>query len=179
MSEYKNQSLSGKSAEVKEEEERNDGQKKNPSFNMLVQYVKDFSFENPGAPHFLGGDNRKISINIDINVNARSIGQTDYEVSLYLESKAERDADVVFSVELSYAGIFRLTNIPQESIQPLILVECPRLLFPFSRQIIADVTRNGGYPPLMIDPIDFGALYQQRVAEQEKETLAAEGNKIN
>ena len=137
-----------------------------PALNVLAQYIKDLSFENPHAPHSLRPRENQPEINININVNANPLSETDFEVELKLEASAGEGADAMFNVELTYGGVFRLTNMPEESVAPAILIECPRLLFPFARQVIADATRNGGFPPLMIDPVDFAALFQQRMAEE-------------
>ncbi len=138
-----------------------------PALNALGQYTKDFSFENPNAPQSLGPQQSAPSINIQVNVNARQLAATDFEVELKLEGGAGEGAGTLFKFDLSYCGIFRAINIPQEQMGPVIMIECPRLLFPFARQIIADAVRNGGFPPLYIDPIDFGALYAQRMQEQQ------------
>ncbi len=138
-----------------------------PSLNVLAQYIKDLSFENPNAPRSLQPREKAPDINININVNATPLSDTDFEVELKLEATAGEGADAMFNVELTYGGVFRLQNIPEEAKGPAILIECPRMLFPFARQIVADSTRNGGFPPLMIDPIDFAALYQQRIAEEQ------------
>ena len=138
-----------------------------PSLNVLAQYIKDFSFENPNAPNSLTPREKAPEINININVNANPLSETDFEVELTLEAKAGEGADAMFNIELLYAGVFRVENLPPEALHPAVLIECPRLLFPFARQIVADVTRNGGFPPLLIDPIDFAMLYQQRAAEEE------------
>lgn len=138
-----------------------------PSLNVLAQYIKDFSFENPHAPQSLRPRENQPEINININVNANPLSETDFEVELKLDAKAGSDDDTMFNVELVYAGVFRLQNLPEESVAPAILIECPRLLFPFARQVVADATRNGGFPPLMIDPVDFAALFQQRMAEEQ------------
>ena len=138
-----------------------------PSVSVLAQYIKDLSFENPHAPHSLRPREDAPEINININVNANPLSETDFEVELSLEASAGADADTMFNVELTYGGVFRLTNMPQEAVAPAILIECPRLLFPFARQIISDATRNGGFPPLLIDPVDFHALFQQRMAEEQ------------
>lgn len=138
-----------------------------PSMHVLAQYVKDFSFENPHAPQSLQKPDATPQIDVAVNVNAKSLTETDYEVELQLEAKAGPADDVLFAAELLYAGIFRLENIPQETLHPVVLIECPRMLFPFARQILADATRNGGFPPLLLDPIDFAALYQQNAEEQE------------
>jgi preprotein translocase subunit SecB len=137
-----------------------------PSMRILAQYLKDFSFENPAAPESLMNHNAQPQIDISVNVNAKALAKTDFEVELQLEAKASDKDAVVFAVEILYAGIFRLENIPEEQLHALVLIECPRMLFPFARHILADATRNGGFPPLMIDPIDFNAMYRQRIAQE-------------
>jgi len=134
--------------------------------NTLAQYVKDFSFENPKAPMSLQGQQEQPEISIAVNVNAQTMGETEYEVSIKLEAEAKVKDDVLFNVELLYAGVFRITGVPAEHVHPVVLIECPRLLFPFARQIVAEGTRNGGFPPLMIDPVDFAALYRQRLEQE-------------
>ncbi len=134
-----------------------------PRFSVLAQYVKDFSFENPNAPRSLAPQQGP-NIGLQVNVNARQLGPTDYEVSLLLEGGAGEGAGALFKFELNYAGVFRVENIPADQIQPLVMIEGPRLLFPFARQIVADAVRGGGYPALYVDPIDFHGLYMQRVA---------------
>jgi preprotein translocase subunit SecB len=136
-----------------------------PALNALVQYLKDFSFENPNAPTSLGPQEKAPDISIQVNVNARQLAPTDFEVSLTLDAKAGDGANLLFKLDLEYDGVFRLLNIPQEQVHPIVMIECPRLLFPFVRQIVADATRDGGFPPLYIDPIDFVALYQQKAAQ--------------
>ena len=136
-----------------------------PSLRILGQYLKDLSFENPNAPHSLNQDAQP-EISISVNVNARPLAETDFEVELHLDAKASSQDKVAFAAELVYAGMFRLENFPQQLLHPAILIECPRLLFPFARQIMAEATRNGGFPPLMLDPIDFAAMYQRRMQQQ-------------
>jgi preprotein translocase subunit SecB len=138
---------------------------KPPQLNVLAQYIKDFSFENPNAPRSLQPIQQQPTINIQINVSAKPLNQTDVEVELKLEGKAETPTTLLFSFELVYCGVFRIQNMPQESVQPVILIECPRLLFPFAREIISSAVQNGGYPPLRIDPVDFVGLYRQRIAD--------------
>ncbi|MBN9045137.1 MAG: protein-export chaperone SecB [Rhizobiales bacterium] len=138
-----------------------------PSINILAQYVKDLSFESPGSPLSLRPREKAPSININVNVNANPLSDTDFDVVLTLEAKAVDGKDVLFNTELVYGGVFRVQGIPQEHLLPLLFIECPRLLFPFARQIVADATRNGGFPPLMIDPIDFAQMFQSRVAEEQ------------
>jgi len=135
-----------------------------PQIGVLAQYVKDFSFENPNAPRSMTPSPQPPTINIHINVDARPLSETDVEVTLRLEGKAEAQALLLFSFELAFAGIFRVQNVPADSVQPVVLIECPRLLFPFAREIIATATRNGGFPPLLLEPVDFVALYRQRMA---------------
>lgn len=135
------------------------------SLNVLAQYTKDLSFESPNAPNISLPQGQAPALNVQINVNARPLSNTDYVVELAIEGKAEFEQKVLFAVELVYGGVFRIQNVPEESIHPVVLIECPRLLFPFARQIIADTVRDGGFPPLMLDPVDFAALYRQR-AEQ-------------
>jgi preprotein translocase subunit SecB len=137
-----------------------------PSLRILGQYLKDLSFENPNAPQALAPQQSQPDINISVNVNARNLAPTDFEVELHLDAKATVQDKVIFAAELVYAGTFRLENFPQQMMHPAVLIECPRILFPFARQILADATRNGGFPPLMLDPIDFTAMYQQRLNQQ-------------
>lgn len=144
-----------------------------PTLQVLTQYTKDLSFENPGAPESLIVKGQP-QIGIQINVNARPVREGgEYEVELKIEAKAELSGKTMFALELVYAGIFRAQNVAQETIHPFILIECPRMLFPFARQILADATRNGGFPPLMLDPIDFASMYQQRMAASQGQEASA------
>ncbi|HEU5016990.1 MAG TPA: protein-export chaperone SecB [Pseudolabrys sp.] len=135
-----------------------------PQLNVVAQYIKDFSFENPNAPSSLAIQQQP-QLNIQINVNANPLSDTDIEVALKLEGKAEIESRLLFGFELEFAGVFRIQNVPQESMQAVVLIECPRLLFPFAREIIATNVRNGGFPPLLLDPVDFVGLYRQKMAE--------------
>lgn len=134
----------------------------NPEFRILTQYVSDLSFENPNAPQSLGSLSEQPQIDVRVDVGVKGLTDTDFEVKLTVGIDAKVKEGVLFLVELQYNGMFRLVNIPTDSVEPMLLIECPRQLFPFARRIIADVTRDGGFPPLMIDPIDFVSLYQQR-----------------
>jgi preprotein translocase subunit SecB len=139
-----------------------------------IQFVKDLSFEVPGAPEIFASLRSQPNVQINLDVQARRIedGQSLFEVVLVVkaeatEGKPEGDtsgtpARIVFIAELSYAGIFTLNGIPDNSIEPVLLIECPRLLFPYARNILADVTRDGGFPPVLLQPIDFVALWQTR-----------------
>ncbi len=137
-----------------------------PSLRILGQYLKDLSFENPNAPQTLAPQQNQPDINISVNVNAKTLGPTDYEVELHLEAKAMNGGKVIFAAEMLYAGLFRMENFPANVLHAAVLIECPRMLFPFARQILADATRNGGFPPLMLDPIDFASMYQKRMQAQ-------------
>ena len=137
-----------------------DDGKESPSIKILGQYVKDLSFENPNAPGSLTTANPEISVTV--NVGARPIVDQDFEVEIKLQVKASKEAKAIFMTELSYCGIFRLQSVPENMLQPVLLIEGPRLLFPFARQVLADVTQNGGFPPVMLDPIDFTMLFQKR-----------------
>jgi preprotein translocase subunit SecB len=137
-----------------------------PSLSVITQYIKDFSFENPNAPNSLL-QQQQPQISIQINVNPRQMSSTDFEVELKLEGKAELIGSILFAFDLNYGGVFRLANIPQENLGPLLMIECPRLLFPFAREIISSAIANGGFPPLLLHPIDFVGLYQRRLAEMQ------------
>ena len=141
-----------------------------PQLNVLAQYIKDFSFENPNAPRSLMPSQQQPQINIQINVAANPVAQPDVEVVLNLEGKAETAGTVLFSFELAFAGVFRIQNVPQPDLQAVIMIECPRLLFPFAREIVAAAVRNGGFPPLLLDPVDFVGLYRQRMAELQSQS---------
>ncbi|RJT34096.1 protein-export chaperone SecB [Mesorhizobium waimense] len=138
-----------------------------PALNVLAQYVKDLSFESPGAPNSLRGRDKAPGIAINVNVNANPLSDKQFDVNLTLNAKASFDQEVLFNVELVYGGVFAISGFPQEHMLPILFIECPRLLFPFARQIIAEATRNGGFPPLMLDPIDFAQMFQQKLAEDQ------------
>ena len=135
-----------------------------PMIRVLAQYVKDLSFENPGL--FSGGQQGnqapEIELGIDVRVEPGPPQEKIFAVELKLSARAKRQETVVFIVELVYAGVVQLQDASPQDAEPMLLIECPRLLFPFARRIIADVTREGGHPPLMIDPIDFVGLYRQQ-----------------
>jgi preprotein translocase subunit SecB len=142
-----------------------DGARRGPDAQLaiLAQYVKDLSFESPGAPDTLQGPGDNPQLKVGVNVNAGPRGEEVYEVVLNFEAHARSDAGVIYNVEIAYGGLFRLRNIPQNALQPVLFVDCPAILFPFVRRVLADVVRDGGFPPLMLDPIDFGRLYTQNL----------------
>ena len=138
-----------------------------PQLSVVAQYIKDFSFENPNAPQSLTPGTAPPQIGIQINVAAKPLSENDIEVTLKLDGKAENGGNLLFQFELEFAGVFRIQNVPQESLNAVVLIECPRLLFPFAREIISTAISNGGFPPLMLQPIDFVGLYQRRLAEMQ------------
>ena len=142
-----------------------------PMMNMVGQYIKDLSFENPGAPGsiMIGGGNP--AFNVSISVGVKKQADDLYAVELTLNAKANREAVVLFNVELVYGGVFRLRNIAEAQLSQLLMIECPRLIFPFARQVLASVTQQGGFPPLMMEPVDFATIYRQNLAQ-----LAAKQN---
>ena len=133
-----------------------------PQVNVIGQYIKDLSFESPDASRFLRGPGNNPSLQLNFNVQVKNLGQDAYEVALMLEGEAKSDEGVLYKMELIYAGAFVLRNLPQEAIQPILYIECPALLFPFIRRLVADLSREGGFPPLLLDPIDFAGLYRRR-----------------
>jgi preprotein translocase subunit SecB len=137
-----------------------------PQLNVLAQYTKDLSFENSNAPSSLTPQPTPPQINIQINVNANNIAENEYEVALSIEGKVESSGKVMFLFELVYAGVFRILNVPKENLHPLIMIECPRLLFPFAREVVAHTVQGGGFPPLRLDPVDFAGLYRQNMERQ-------------
>ena len=137
-----------------------------PQLNVLAQYTKDLSFENPNAPASLQPQQEQPSISVQINVTANNLAENEFEVTLSVEGKAETAGKLTFSFDLAYAGVFRIANVPQENLHPVIMIECPRLLFPFAREIIATSVRAGGFPPLLLDPVDFVGLYRQNLERQ-------------
>ena len=142
-----------------------------PSVGVIMQYVKDLSFENPNAPQVYQGQAAP-QIDVQFDIGSNSVGDDVYEVVLKIEVKAEADGKPAFLVDLSYAGLFGLRNIPEEHLQPFLLGEAPRIIFPFARRVLADAVRDGGFQPLMLEPIDFNALYYAQ-AEQRAQAEAA------
>ena len=141
-----------------------------PPIMIGAQYIKDLSFENPQGPDVLTVLEQSPEVNIEVNTSARPLGDNVYEVTLFIRGEAVIDSKPVFIVELTYGGVASTNNVAEEDLQPLLLIEVPRHLFPFARSVIANVTRDGGFPPLMINPFDFALLYFQ----QHGETMDAE-----
>ena len=148
-----------------EDQAANTQEQQGRQFAVQKIYTKDLSFENPGAPNSLMQMNQAPNVQINVNVEAKKLSDKDYEVTLHISGEAKQGENVLFLVEIAYAGIFFLENIADQMIQPVLLIEAPRLLFPFARTIVAESTREGGFPPLLIQPVDFVALYQQHMAQ--------------
>lgn len=143
-----------------------------PSIRILAQYIKDLSFENPGVR----GDPQtqpNIDLGIDVNAVAHEDGNNIFEVSVRIQAKALSGENVLFLLELDYSGIFQLDSFKPEEMEPALLIECPRLIFPFARRVISDVTRDGGFPPLLVDPIDFRNLYLSQKQRQQQQAQQA------
>lgn len=144
-----------------------------PPLVVNAQYVKDLSFEHPNPAESLKPSEVQPEIDINIDVNADKLEGNMFEVTLQVKANAKRNNDVMFVSEVTYAGIFSLSDaIPQDAVHPVLMIECPRILFPFARSVLAQITREGGFPPLSLNPIDFAGLYQQQ-AEAAKQQANA------
>lgn len=141
-----------------------DAQIEAPSLIVNAQYLKDLSFENPRAPHALTNMAQPPAVQVNVDVQADRLGESVYEVTLTINAEASKDGEAVFVVEVVFAGVFTITNAPPQFLRPVLLIEAPRLLFPFARAIVAGATRDGGFPPLLVNPIDFADLYRRRIA---------------
>lgn len=157
-----------------------DTQQPAPSISIAGQYIRDLSFENPDAPGSIISTGSAPQFNVGINVGVKKQDDNTYAVELSINAKTERDSKVLFSVELIYGGLFRITNVPENQMAIVLMIECPRLIFPFARQVIANVTQAGGFPPLMMEPVDFAAIYRQNLqrmaAQQQANGEAAAGD---
>ena len=135
-----------------------------------AQYIKDLSFENPRAPQSLIQQTGQPAVDINVDVKARNLGPELYEVVLTINATAKADNEPVFLVELAYATVVTVRNVPEAMLPAIILVETPRIIFPFARAVIANATRDGGFPPLMINPIDFAELQRRKAAQAQPQT---------
>jgi preprotein translocase subunit SecB len=136
-----------------------------PQIQIRAQYIKDFSFENPNAPQSILEQTEGPDITVGINVAAEALSDEDFEVVINLTVDASRGEEKAFLIELFYGGVFTIKDAPAEILEPLCMIECPRYLFPFVRQIVADATKDSGMPPLLLEPMDFGTLYQSAQTE--------------
>lgn len=139
---------------------------KTPSMALAAQYTKDLSFENPRAPQSLAPTGKRPDIRLAVDVQAKPLKENSYEVALHMKVEAKAGDDPMFIVDLVYAGVATLTNIEAQALQPILMIEAPRQLFPFARRIISDAARDGGFPPVMLSTIDFVALYRRGLEQQ-------------
>ncbi|HEY3696059.1 protein-export chaperone SecB [Phenylobacterium sp.] len=136
-----------------------------PGIRVLAQYIRDLSFENPRAPEALRQTGAQPQMDVGVEMNARGRDDGYFEVDLKLSARASREDGPLFHVEVLYGGVFQITGVPQDQVEQVLLIECPRFLFPFARRVIADVTSDGGFPPFLLDPIDFAGVYAARQAQ--------------
>jgi len=148
-----------------------------PKISIQAQYVRDMSFENVAVQSGDGRLDAKPDIQVGVNLDAKKRNDDQYEVILKVNATAKSNEAVMFIVELEYAGIFKVENVPEQQLHPVLLIECPRILFPFARRIVADATRDGGYPPLLLDMVDFAGIYTAEVKRRQAAAAAekAEG----
>jgi len=145
--------------------QENGGGAPDAGIRVMAQFIRDLSFENPRAPEALRASGEQPQMDVGVEMNARGRDDGFFEVDLKLTARAARPDGPLFHVEVLYGGVFELTGVPQEAIEQALLIECPRFLFPFARRVIADVTSDGGFPPFLLDPIDFAGIYAARQAE--------------
>ena len=146
------------------------GEQPGGRMQVLTQYVKDLSFENPGAPMNTAA---RPAIDLGVDLQARRVAEDHYEVELRLRISAKSEEKNIFLLELSYGGLILAQGIPEDVLQQVLLIEAPHFLFPFARRVVADTVRDGGMPPLMIEPIDFAGLYRAKTQERADETASA------
>ncbi len=150
-----------------------------PKMNILAQYVRDLSFENILAQKGVDGElNPEIQVNVNIDAKKRTTDkQFDVIIKLRVDSKSKNTNNILFVLELDYGGVFQIENVPDDQLHPYLLIECPRMLFPFLRRIVSDVTRDGGFPPLNLENIDFLKLYRQEI-DRRKKAKEKNGSKV-
>lgn len=138
-----------------------------PSIRVVAQFVRDLSFESPNIERMITGPGENPNLNIEVNVNARGVKPDLYESLIEFKASAASQSGVIYDLEIVYGGMFQVENMPSDALEPFLLVNCPSILFPFLRRLVADLTREGGFPPLFLDPIDFASLYVQRKKQME------------
>lgn len=146
-----------------------------PMMRLLTQYLKDLSFESPAAPASLASGAAQPNMEVSVDVNGRALGDNRYEVELSCAATARRDGNIVYVCEVNYAGLFQIENVPADRMEPILLVDAPHLLFPFVRQIVAQSTRDGGFMPLLLEPLDFVGMYQQQRMKAAQASAQPEG----
>lgn len=138
---------------------------------VLAQYIKDLSFESPNIHKLVDGPGEAPNLRVEVNVNANKVSNAAFESVINFKAEAANKLGTIYDLELSYAGMFQVENMPEAALEPFLLIECPALLFPFARRLVADLTREGGFPPLLLDPINFANLFAKR--QQERAAQAA------
>jgi len=133
---------------------------------VVAQYIKDLSFENPNVDKLISGPGESPNMKLEVNVNARRVKDDLFESAIDFKGHATNQEGTIYDIEVVYAGLFRIRNIPEEALEPFLLINCPALIFPFLRRLVADISREGGFPPLLLDPIDFANLYMRRKQAQ-------------
>ena len=141
-----------------------------PQVRVIAQYIKDLSFENPNVNKLLENPGEPPNLRVDVNVNANKVSDKTFESAIQLKAQATNKLGTIYDLELAYAGMFQIENMPEPSLEPFLLINCPALLFPFARRLVADLTREGGFPPLLLDPIDFAGLFVKRQQEKQAQT---------
>jgi len=139
-----------------------------PQVTMLAHFVRDLSFENVGAIEGTATQGAP-EISVQVNLDGKNLGEDRYQVNMKLSAKAVNGEHTRFLVELDYTGIFSMANVPESHVHPMMFIECPRLILPFARRVVSDATRDGGYPPLMLDNVDFATLYRQKLEQLRQE----------
>jgi preprotein translocase subunit SecB len=134
--------------------------------HVAGQYIKDLSFESPNVRNLIGNPGDPPTLRVEVHVNATKVSNTRFESAIQFKAEATNKSGVIYDLELVYAGLFEVANMPEQALEPFLLINCPMLLFPFLRRIVADLTREGGFPPLLLDPIDFAGLYVKRQQAQ-------------
>jgi preprotein translocase subunit SecB len=133
---------------------------------VLAQYIKDLSFESPNIHKLLDGPGEAPNLRVEVNVNASKVSTTAFESVINFKAEATNKMGTIYDLELAYAGMFQVENLPEPALEPFLLIDCPTLLFPFVRRLVADLTREGGFPPLLLDPINFANLFAKRQQER-------------
>jgi preprotein translocase subunit SecB len=142
-----------------------------PGIRILTQFIRDLSFESPHAPESLRPSATQPQVDLGVELNARARPDGLYDVELKMTARAQRESETVFHVELLYAGLFQITGIPEADMEPVLMIECPRYLFPFARRIVADLTGEGGFPAFMLEPLDFAGIYASRKAGEAQQPI--------
>jgi preprotein translocase subunit SecB len=156
------------------DEQTTDGQQQQMQAQVVGQFIRDLSFENPNVTRMLDGPGENPNLKIEVNVAAERVRPELFQSVIDFKAHATNAEGTIYILECTYGGLFKLHNVPEQALEPFLLINCPTILFPFLRRLVADISREGGYPPLLLDPIDFGGLYMRRQQE-----LAAQQGKLS